>query len=525
MIERTTNNFETERDVGSANAWGVRLTERHEGDTATLGIKIDKLCDTDATRAVATLVAPGGQVYYTGLYRAEGEICVPSPNLWWPAGLGVQNLYKLTVNIYHRNEIADTLEIEVGLRSFSYDGGILVNGVQFIPRGAECTDLGGMNEECVERLLWDYRRSGFNTIYLSEASTVPECLYSVADRLGLVVWCDGERAELPSVASHACVLVCEADASPGRLGFGSLPSEQTLLTAVGEECANLFSPEVDEITDGEGIGARIVSAMAEKYKYPYTLRELTYVSQLLQAEELRRAAEKMRLDNDSRGIRLSRLSDPSALVSESCIDSLGVRKAICHTAASVLAPVTAIVNDDGGRVEILVSNEREWSFFGTLKYSVIDSNNRVILSRLAVVDAPKHSVVRTCASDISDAVRNHENEYYLAYTLSEGGAEFFEGTHLFTKPAFFDFKAPTFTSEIVGTAPEFTLALSSDVFVKDARIEFEGTDAVPERNYIDITSDMPIRIPLRTPTRTTAQKLTRRLKITSHYDVGRGARK
>ena len=96
---------------------------------------------------------------------------------------------------------------------------------------------------------------------------------------------------------------------------------------------------------------------------------------------------------------------------------------------------------------------------------------------------------------------------------------------LFTKSKYFNFKQPTFTSEIIGTAPDFTLVISSDVFVKDARIDFESSDAQAEQSYVDFTSSMPIRIPLRVPTRTTAQKLLRKLRITSHYDVGRGARK
>ena len=538
MTKQTINNFESNRNskaAESASVRGVHLTERQEGDIVVLGIKIDTQDDTDGKRAVATLVAPGGQVYYTGLYRGEGEITIPSPNLWWPTGLGVQNLYKLTVNLYSRSEIADTLEIDVGLRFFSQDeGGILVNGVRFIPRGAEYVSESKLpselTEERAEWLLSDFRQSGFNTVYLSESSTAPEWLYSIADRLGLVVFCDGKEEKFSSVENHASVLLSESAVNSGaamplRLGFGSLPAEDTLMTVVDAECANLFSPEVERITDGEGIGLRIVNAMAEEYKYPYTLRELTYVSGLLQASELSSAVEKMRLGRDTGGFRLSRLADHSPLVSESCIDSLGVRKAICFAAQRALAPISAIVEDDGGRVEISISNEREWSFFGTLKYSILDSENNLIFSRLAVVDVPSHSVVRACVSDIRDTIRSHESDYYLAYTLSEGGAEFFEGTHLFTKSKYFNFKQPTFTSEITGTAPDFTLVISSDVFVKDARIDFESSDAQAEQSYVDFTSSMPIRIPLRVPTRTTAQKLLRKLRITSHYDVGRGARK
>ena len=93
----------------------VNLVQKHEEGGVTLGIDLNLIGNPDSVRAVATLVSSSGQIYYAGLTKGKGSILVRDPLYWWPKGLGVQNLYRLTVNLYGESDIEDTAEIRIGL--------------------------------------------------------------------------------------------------------------------------------------------------------------------------------------------------------------------------------------------------------------------------------------------------------------------------------------------------------------------------------------------------------------------------
>ena len=95
----------------------VNLTQKHDDSGVTLGISLDLIGDAGSVRAVATLVSSSGQIYYAGLTGGKGSILVRDPLYWWPKGLGVQNLCRLTVNLYGESDIEDTAEMRIGLRS------------------------------------------------------------------------------------------------------------------------------------------------------------------------------------------------------------------------------------------------------------------------------------------------------------------------------------------------------------------------------------------------------------------------
>lgn len=83
----------------------VSLTQKHDGDSVTVGIRLDMIGSTENVRAVATLTSSAGQIYYAGLTKGKGSINIRDPLYWWPHGYGVQNLYKLTINLYGDTDI------------------------------------------------------------------------------------------------------------------------------------------------------------------------------------------------------------------------------------------------------------------------------------------------------------------------------------------------------------------------------------------------------------------------------------
>ncbi len=52
------------------------------------------------------------------LWHTEGRtfIHIENPYLWWPKGMGEANLYRITVQLYKKDELLDTKEVSVGVR-------------------------------------------------------------------------------------------------------------------------------------------------------------------------------------------------------------------------------------------------------------------------------------------------------------------------------------------------------------------------------------------------------------------------
>ena len=160
---------------------GLTVTEKHENGTVTLGLRLETVGGIDNVRAVATLVSGSGQIYYGGLTRGRGSILVRDPLYWWPRGLGIQNLYRLTVNLYGDTEVEDTLEVFIGLSSITTVGGgsalLEANGVRFLPMGAvfrpdsACDPV--IARKKTEAAVISAARAGFNTLVVPFGSERP----------------------------------------------------------------------------------------------------------------------------------------------------------------------------------------------------------------------------------------------------------------------------------------------------------------------------------------------------------------
>lgn len=182
----------------------VDLRQRHTEGAVDLDITLYTRGSDDMARAVATLVSPGGIVYYCGLVCGRGTIRITDPNLWWPNGLGPQNLYKLSVNLYSETELVDGREMRVGLRTLTLsrdkdasgeEFALTVNGVRFFAMGAsyvpEDSIIPRISRERTRRLLTSARDAHLNTVRVFGGAFYPDgWFYDLCDELGLVVWQD-----------------------------------------------------------------------------------------------------------------------------------------------------------------------------------------------------------------------------------------------------------------------------------------------------------------------------------------------
>ena len=177
---------------------GIRVKQTHTDGAVRLDLTVKTYGHDDFSRAVATLTSPAGNVYFCGFVGGEGSITVSDPNLWWPNGLGMQNLYRLNVNLYSESVIEDTYEMRIGLRKVSLENEdgvphLYVNGVPVLAMGGEysCEDvlLSRLSEDRTRALLEDAKRANFNSIIIHGSGYYPEnYFFDACDELGLAVF-------------------------------------------------------------------------------------------------------------------------------------------------------------------------------------------------------------------------------------------------------------------------------------------------------------------------------------------------
>ena len=538
------------------------VSQTHGAGGVKLDVRLDILGNPDNVRAVATLVSPTGQIYYGGLTRGKGSITVNDPLFWWPRGLGVQNLYRLTVNLYVDMEVEDSLEMRIGLRtvktkSTADSSALTVNGVDFMPMGATFypdrdPDFASLDRK-IEAYVTSAAMSEFNTILIpADAARPSDKLYELCDAHGILIieeivgFDRTDALALERKAHHASLGIVDiiydgaaveqitdmlesavpdldfalSESAPEYISYPSLPAIKTTMDVLEPDERNLFSYSMEKMAKKEDI-QKMLLMVADRYPYPTDLADFTYAASLAASYKVGEAVRSARLSRGKEGRAIfNRLGDPTPVVSASSIDSRARWKALQYHASRHFAPVALYVQNEGYNVSFSASNVRKHVCLGIVEYRIADSSNKTVFSASEPCEIAAGEARRLFVRDFSEYVKGNERDYYLEYSLKEGASTLSHGTLLFVPEKHFRFKKPNIRAEIVGSDRKFSVTLTSDVFVKDLELDFLDADAVFAENYIDITADAPVKISFSvTGGLETAYHLTNSLRMRSVYDL------
>ena len=133
----------------------------------------------------------------------KNQIEINKPELWWPNGLGEQNLYKLSIKLIEGDKIIDEISKKVGIRtiklilsenaaaSFKFEINnfpVFARGVNWIP--GDCF-LPRVTDEKYRSLLFYAKDANMNIIRVWGGGIYEDDLfYETCDEFGLVVWQD-----------------------------------------------------------------------------------------------------------------------------------------------------------------------------------------------------------------------------------------------------------------------------------------------------------------------------------------------
>jgi hypothetical protein len=182
-------------------------------DTSRADLRLEVTLNNQAERAVdGILRGRFGEIVFehqVKLDAASKKIIVldPSthpalrlknPKLWWPAGYGDQNLYKVELQFEAAGKACDTKSFQAGVRQFTYseDGGTLriwINGRRFVGRGGNWgfpeTNLRYRGRE-YDIAVGYHRDMNFTMIRNWVGQTGDEEFFEACDRHGIVIWQD-----------------------------------------------------------------------------------------------------------------------------------------------------------------------------------------------------------------------------------------------------------------------------------------------------------------------------------------------
>lgn len=193
----------------TARLAAVRPTPRLRDGQWTVDLDIELDRTTGGEHAPLTVTAQVGEARVSidvppGSLHVRGELSVPHPDLWWPAGLGQQSLHVLRVELAHEGDELDVSEQTVGFRELVVEQipdaegigfGITVNGLPLFVRGfnwiPEDTSIAAVTSDDYGRRVDDALALGANLIRVWGGGVFEDDeFYRACDEKGMLVWQD-----------------------------------------------------------------------------------------------------------------------------------------------------------------------------------------------------------------------------------------------------------------------------------------------------------------------------------------------
>ena len=182
----------------------VRIVQDHLND-GSVDIKVDWSVDAPVDAEI-TLSFKDEVVVSKNSVAGDNSVLlhVENPNLWWPAGLGEQPLYDISIKITDEDKVLDECSKKIGLRTLELkrerdEAGesfcFAVNGKPFFAKGANWIPikiyLPSITKEDYEKNLRDAVDANMNMIRVWGGGIFEnEDFYDICDEKGILVWQD-----------------------------------------------------------------------------------------------------------------------------------------------------------------------------------------------------------------------------------------------------------------------------------------------------------------------------------------------
>ena len=187
----------------------VHLRQAHEGGKVCLKAQLQiEYFKTQGVRAILRVIDPQGREISVGPEIIGNgstlEVQINEPRLWWPNGLGEQNLYQVSVTLISLDRTIDSKTFKVGLRTielkqendeFGKSFQFVVNGVPIFAKGSNWIPADSFitrfSDIQLEKLIADAAVAHQNMLRVWGGGFYEEeRFYDLCDKYGILVWQD-----------------------------------------------------------------------------------------------------------------------------------------------------------------------------------------------------------------------------------------------------------------------------------------------------------------------------------------------
>lgn len=283
-----------------------------------------------------------------------------------------------------------------------------------------------------------------------------------------------------------------------EFGFESFPCEKTVNSFTLPEDRNIFSRVMEMHQRCVGANKKILTYLADTFRYPTEFGTLLYASQLLQAEAIRYAVEHLRRNRGRcMGTLYWQLNDIWPVASWASIDYYGRYKALQYVAKRFYQPVIISCEEIGEmttrdsvireygyydyetKARLSVCNESIKDVTGDVCWRLCTADGTILKSGSETVTVKAQSSLWLEEMDFHKTDVNH---HYLYFSFLVDGTEISSGSVLFTLPKYFEFLDPHLRCEVKGDE----ITVCSDCYAKFVEIDSPDSDFIVDDNYFDM---------------------------------------
>ncbi|NVM02194.1 MAG: glycoside hydrolase family 2 protein [Candidatus Helarchaeota archaeon] len=239
-------------------------------------------------------------------------------------------------------------------------------------------------------------------------------------------------------------------------GFESFPSIKTIETFCPPDQYEFNSPIMRNHQKNWAGNRKIKRYMKKRFIFPKNFEKQVILSQITQAEAIEYGIEHWRRNRNEfhcMGSLYWQLNDCWPVASWSSLDYYGRWKALHYIAKRAYRPFFASVMEEPKKVEFWVTNDLRFSKEGTLKWSILNAEEKTLISGSEKVKIPPCTSILVETVDVrainktKDEMRNNIIFYSLEDS-EQNGFEPFHGFRLFEKPKNFPLRDPGLSYKI-----------------------------------------------------------------------------
>ncbi|MFD1875153.1 beta-mannosidase [Hymenobacter bucti] len=272
-------------------------------------------------------------------------------------------------------------------------------------------------------------------------------------------------------------------------GFQSFPELKSVQQFTVPADHDIASPVMKEHQRSAVGNPRLQEYLLRDYKAPKDFASFLYVSQVLQAQAIKLAAEHLRRNRPrTMGSMYWQLDDCWGVASWSSIDYYGRWKALQYYAKRFYSPVLVSPHEEGENVRIYVVSDQQAATPATLNVRLLDFNGKVLYKQSAALQVePLTSKVYLDIPKAKLLKGQDSKKVVLSCELQAGGTTLSTNTHYFALPKEMALPKANITATWQpATDSTYQVTLKSKTLAREVWLSLAQGDGFFGDNYFDL---------------------------------------